>query len=438
MLFLNSTLTLIFLTFLSYSHSYEQFTSITHRLQSENHVLNVHPITDESVIYYKSMQPSQFYSLHFEIVLTSETWLYLNTMIRELNKNVVEINHHFHDICYDFVSGDAILLNEYDILSDISKKKYNTQQQNVNTVMKYNNPFYGVSTTMAMDIVELNEEGKTLDEQDYFTIYNNKIIEGEKQILHTITMKQAFIKLCDRTSPAPFFEIDIQKGLLFSTAKGFTLKIQFQDSTSISILSTFIGRQISMIKLILKEKNDLTETETLSYTSLQERYEVFLEMLTMSSMFKVGEPTVDYSSMYHLEIELYKLEYAIHRFKSNINILHKELFPIQNKKLEEAIQFTIANSRHQYKKDTLIFSYYLHYFKPVATSSWEFGEYIQNNTILAFRNVGSITVEPLLNIIDIICYRIVKIIIALFIIYMVVQYIGVFAPMVFQYVIQKI
>jgi hypothetical protein len=255
--------------------------------------------------------------------------------------------------------------------------------------------------------------------------------------MNTMRIKQALTQLCEATSPAPFFELDIKTGLFFSTANGFTIKTKFHDPTSISILSAIIGKQISIIKLLLVERTDLTETERLAYRSLQERFEIFLDMLTMSSIFVIHEHG-GLDSTSNLEFTLHKLKYAIHNYKSNINTLQKDLFPIQTKKLEAEIQLIIANSMHQFKQDTMIFTNYLHYFKPVVTSSWEFGEYLQNNTMLAFRNIDSRTIEPFLNFIDNILYRIAKLIIIMFILYIIVNLVGIFAPSVIQYIIQKI
>ena len=454
LLYLISSCRMSFCYFNSHSHSHsnlEPISNIHTIMEKEKYHSSTQHIPDhDSIMFYRSLQPSSHYTLQFNLLLKSETWLYLNNMIHELNKNVVEINNHFHDICYDFMNIDTII-NERDIVRDISKQKYDTQQQNVNmAINKYNNPLYGISITSTdaaayatSTIVDINDEGKALNEQDYFTIYKDKIIEGEIQMMNRLAMKQAYMKLCDTISPAPLFEIDIKKGFPFSTAKCFTLNTRFQDPTSISVLSAIIGKQMSIMKFILVERRDLSEFEKLSYTSQLERYEIFLEMLTMSSIFKVDEQMfVDVfgsTTMHHqLEITLHALEYAIYKYKSAINLLHKERFPIQTKKLEEYIQLTLANSRTQYKKDMMIFTNYLHYFKPIATSSWELGEYVQNNIMLAFHNINSRTIGPFIQFIDTICYRIVKLLIALFVVYLIVNLFGIFAPTVVQYGIQKI
>lgn len=403
------------------------------------HAHNLLSIATESFVNHDvSIQPPQSHMLTIDnIVLKIEAVQLLTSTFQELNLQSTEINNRVHDICHNFVND--FMKSERDIENYISKQKYESQKQNWNNIVnKYTNPYYGITTTLPEynTIIEINHEGKPLDEQDYFTIYKHKIIDGEQKIMNTMRMKQALLQLCGTTSPVPVFQIDIKTGIFFSTANEFTVKTTFQNPESISIVSSIVSRQISILKLLFAERNDMTESERLYYISLEERYELFLDMIIMSSMFIIHEN--DLESTIRFETVLHHLEYLMNQYKSNINRLQKDLFPIQSKQWEEAIQLTISNSRHQFQKDTMKFTHYLYYFKPVTTLSWEFGEYLQNNTMLAFRNLDSRTIEPFMNFVDNICYRIVKIIITLFILYLIVNLIGVFAPSIVQYFIQKI
>jgi len=337
------------------------------RAQYETNHLSI--TTELFVNNYATIQLPQLHTLKIDKkLLKSKTIELIASTFQEFNLHLTEINNRIHDVCYNFVND--IIKSETDIVNHISKQKYELQKQNWNIVNKYTNPYYGITTTLPVykTIIEINNKGNPLDEQDYFTIYKNKIIEVEQKIMNTVRMKQGLIQLCGTTFPAPVFQIDIKTGIFFSTANEFTVNIHFQDPESISILSAIIGKQISIMKLLLEEKSDLTETERLAYRSLQERLEIFLDMLTMSSIFIIHQHD-DLDSTSKLEFILHKFKYAIHNYKSNINTLQKDLFPIQTKKLEEAIQLIIANSMHQFKQDTMIFTNYLHYFKQVVTSS---------------------------------------------------------------------
>lgn len=337
------------------------------------------------------------HSLHkSDIPLIEEYITLLNTQIYEINS---ELRNVCHGLSKKFIQNEAEVL-EMLFSSEQLQQLHNEAKRDVKT--PYMTGITSIDEPEKIPYLIVETEDIQNRQRDLMT---------KKQVdeLHTQLKDDYLHTLCMYSSPAPYYSLDIASNSynLFSNhVQYITLHSAFSTPEMLSVLSTSVHGELSIVKRVLEEKNALlnskkmSESDFLRYESLAERLKVFLGILTSSSNFEIG--TLELNSVYALKrIEpiFEKTQYALAQYNESVQLL-KQPFPKTHEKNQE---FRLYSESLKSMSDERTKQYIYEWFRPVkpyTQVAWETSAYIGSSADETLTHVLSSThtkIKPLVD-----------------------------------------
>ena len=330
-----------------------------------------------------------------DIPLIEEYITLLNTQIYEINS---ELRNVCHDLSKKFIQNEAEVL-EMLFSSEKLQQLHNEARRDVKT--PYMTGITPIDEPENIPYLSLDTEGLEDKQRDLIT-------KTQVDELHTQLKEDYLQTLCMYSSPAPYYSLDVASNSynLFSNhVQYITLHSTFPTPEMLSVLSTSVHGELSIVKRILDEKNALlnskkmSESDFLRYESLAERLKVFLGILTSSSNFEIG--TLELNSVYALkriEPVFEKTQYALAQYNESVQLL-KRPFPKTHEKNRE---FRLYSESLKSMSDEQTKQYIYEWFRPVkpyTQVAWETSAYIGSSADETLTHVLSSThtkIKPLM------------------------------------------
>ena len=192
--------------------------------------------------------------------------------------------------------------------------------------------------------------------------------------------------LCDRASPAPYYQFGSTSSYLVDSVNDLFLNTRFRDPESLSMLTAIAHGELSILKELMENKDmlmnqkKLTKEDVLRYESLKERMVVFLRILTSATNFDINQVDVNDANMFgKIQPIMIKTQLALQEYNKSVALLKKP-FPKTDEDLRQLRDLQLDIQKRDFEKAKEdIYGRFVP-VKPYLTVAWETGKTIGKNT----------------------------------------------------------